>query len=149
MEEHKDEQKKESHFSQISAPNISPLSLNDCLILLFLLSIPFVNIICLLAWAINKKQNVNKRNFGKAGLILGSMYLVFYSTLLLIGAMLLYEFGIMDYLYEPFPNSSPYYYEPYDFFDIFNDFNEFDIFAPHQQTPSITSPFEHFDMQDI
>lgn len=152
MEENKEEQKKESHSKKIKSQNITPLSLNDCLILLFLLSIPFINVICLFMWALNKKQNVNKRNLGTAGLILGGMYLVFYTTILFVGAIFLYEFGITDYLYAPLPNHSPHYYDTYDsfdIFDIFNDFNQFDIFTPHQQTPSITSPFEHFDMQDI
>lgn len=46
-----------------------PLSVKDYLIVFFIMLIPIVNFIMLLVWAFDKKNNTNRRNFARAGLI--------------------------------------------------------------------------------
>ena len=54
------------------------LPVEDWLVTKFLILIPILNIILLLFWAFNKKQNLNKSNWAKATLIVYVMKLGFY-----------------------------------------------------------------------
>jgi len=50
----------------------------EWLITKFLMLIPIINIILLLFWSFNKKENLNKANWAKATLIIYVVRLVFY-----------------------------------------------------------------------
>jgi heme/copper-type cytochrome/quinol oxidase subunit 2 len=56
------------------------LSTADWLIIIFLLIIPFVNLVMLLVWSFRKSTNPNKSNFSKALLI----WFLIFSTLIII-----------------------------------------------------------------
>tara|TARA_Y100000590_G_C15731579_1_gene1017229 strand:+ start:3301 stop:3546 length:246 start_codon:yes stop_codon:yes gene_type:complete len=58
------------------------LPVEEWLITKFLILIPIVNIILLLFWAFNEKQNLNKSNWAKATLIIYGIKLIFYAVII-------------------------------------------------------------------
>jgi len=66
------------------------LSLMDWVVVFILLSLPIVNIIMLIIWAVGDKVNPNKKNFAIAALIFTAISIVFFVAFLgrMIGSIL-------------------------------------------------------------
>lgn len=63
---------------QYNDPRYNPMSVGDWILTNLVLAIPIVNIIMYFVWAFSSGTNINKRNFCRASLIIGGVFLVIY-----------------------------------------------------------------------
>jgi len=61
------------------------MSVSDWVIIMILMSIPFVNIVLLIVWAVDSNGNPNRANFAKATLIIMAVSIAI--AVVLMGAM--------------------------------------------------------------
>lgn len=98
--------------------NAQPLSLGDYLLIGLLLTIPVVNIVVLLLWALDTNANINRKNLARAALI----YMGIATVLTVILGIGLYRAMLLDGHY--FEDVMPYYNE--DMFEYYIGDPEFD-----------------------
>jgi len=94
----------------------APLTLGDCMLIGLIVMIPIVNIIVFLIWAFDRKENLNRKNLAKAGLI----YLAIGFVLSLILGV-----GVVRALILDQQN-----YPGYNYFDFETEMPEYDEFIP-------------------
>lgn len=70
----------------------APLSIGKYLLMFIVLMVPLLNLIMLFIWAFGSTNNINKKNFARAGLIMVLIFIAFY---ILAGASLVSMFGGM------------------------------------------------------
>ena len=129
-----DDASKKSNLQQ----STDPLSFRDYLIMLLLLCIPVVNIVLLFYWGFSAKQNVNKRNFSRAYLVVLAICLVI--SLILCFSLFFFFRNII--IYEEYRN--PGYYEEY--YYPYNDYYYYQ--APSTETPYLDYLNPSTDAQD-
>ena len=97
-------------------PKNTPLTLGDYMLIGLIIMIPIVNIIVFLIWALDKGENLNRRNLAKAGLIyLGIGFVL--SIILGVGVM---RALMLDQQYYP----------EYNYFDYETEMPGYDEFIP-------------------
>jgi hypothetical protein len=64
--------------------DLTPMTVKDWFLTIFILAIPFVNIVMYLVWAFGSSGNLNRRNFCRATLLWVAILFIAYSLFLII-----------------------------------------------------------------
>ncbi len=72
-----------------------PVSIKEWVVSFILLSIPLVNIICIIKWAFSKSTPISKKNYARAILIITIIVLVI-SSILVIVTGLFFDFTLPE-----------------------------------------------------
>lgn len=100
-----------------------PLSVKDYLLIGVLFSIPIVNIILMILWAVGKEGNPNRRNLARACLIFSAIGIV-------VGVIFMVGLVRAAWLDEQnYPEHYEYYdeyYDDYDDYEYYEDFEDFE-----------------------
>lgn len=71
----------------INDPRSQPMTVGDWIITLILVSIPFVNLVALIYWALSSSTNINKKNYAIATFIIMLIIIGLVVVLLFLGVL--------------------------------------------------------------